>query len=395
MIFHLLLNEWKRVMKRPTLFLFVFLFPVAGVLITAGFIYTVANEELGEVELLVIDEDDTLETRALISQLENDETLTGQVRFIKTEEELSSVMDTSSSYAAIVRIPSGFTDQLRSGVNEEIDVFLNESTPFSSQLAQTLLSSGENYISAAQAGVNTVNRYYIQEMDSSERSQAIQQMTIFFTMFALDRNQFFNVEQQFTYMSWKQQLFISIGSLVLFLTYIFFAFIYRLKHENIMNQRFTLLGVTRDKQFIYRTLFHITFLLIFVSSILFLIPSSFLPFVAFDWKVLMQWVMLAIMIGTLYLVSHSLLENIGLSYVFFLASSVILLLFSGAIVPPVYFPDSIGPVDLSGLQMFYHSFHSVFKAEEAPWLLWISTIAISSLLLLTTFLFEKRKGLIQ
>ncbi len=143
------------------------------------------------VEILVLDDDQTFETKSLIKQLQDDETIEGDVILSEGQKDLSFYLEHPESYAAIVQIPKGFTKQLRSGVNESIHVYLNEKLPLASNLAYLLLESGQDYISAAQTGVNTVNHFYVQNMeDAKERQQFLQQSIIHFTTFSLGRNSF-------------------------------------------------------------------------------------------------------------------------------------------------------------------------------------------------------------
>src|SRR5690625_1461984 len=67
----MLLYEWKRTLKRPTLFLFVIIFPIVLLLVTGLAIYSLAKVEVNQNDILVLYEDETFETYTLIDTLDN------------------------------------------------------------------------------------------------------------------------------------------------------------------------------------------------------------------------------------------------------------------------------------------------------------------------------------
>lgn len=82
LLYHLWINEWKRLWKSPALLLVTLLLPVALLIVVGFVVYSSVQEDLEEVEMVIIDEDETFETKALINQLAGDQTLAEQIHFI-------------------------------------------------------------------------------------------------------------------------------------------------------------------------------------------------------------------------------------------------------------------------------------------------------------------------
>ncbi|TFB22142.1 ABC transporter permease [Filobacillus milosensis] len=372
MIFHLWRYEWKRMFKHPGLFLFVLIFPIALVGVLGLFIYSYAQEELDSVKIVVLDEDQTFETNALIKQLQKDDTIDGDVEFIKGERTIEYYLENPDSYAAIVQVPEGFTKQLRSGVNETINVYLNEDMPLASNLAYILFESGQDYITAAQTGVNTVNHFYIQDIEEKdERRRWSQQMTIHFTMYALDRNKLFtekgSTEQGL--LAWSTNLYLATVSILLLLTYIMLTLTFNRKDQPIIQDRLRLISVTKIDQYLAKMFFHISFLILYVGFISWGLIELLFNTVSFNWLILVQWLIVVLLLSFIYLFSHLVLKQMVLGYVMFLLLSVMFLIISGVIIPPSYLTDQV-----SMFSLIYVAFNKIWIEHTLPIKIWLQLI---------------------
>ncbi len=191
----LFLLEIRAAARRPLLlFLCVFApYLLLGLLGygAAGFL----NGENEPIKVAVVDEDQTFETKSLINQLQEDETLNDQLRFIPGEMNEVTKGIRNGEWTGAVIIPAGFTADLRNGTNTPMEVWLNDKQPLESGVVQLLMDSAASYISAAQSGVNAVYESVIKPMENSEeRQQLMQQVIITFTLEALDRNGLFVTE---------------------------------------------------------------------------------------------------------------------------------------------------------------------------------------------------------
>ncbi|SEB20472.1 ABC-2 family transporter protein [Thalassobacillus cyri] len=203
----LLLLEIRAAARRPLL-LFVCLL---GPFLLLGFLgYALSGfveEDNANIVVSIVDHDQTFETKSLINQLQDDETLAQQLEFEgmkmpQAEQELQSGNGTG-----VVIIPEGFTADLRNGTNTPIEVWLDDQQPIESGVLRLLLDSAASYISAAQSGVNAVYDSVIEPMDhSSNRQQLLQQVIVTFTLEALDRNDLFdtNTVERGTKIGWER-----------------------------------------------------------------------------------------------------------------------------------------------------------------------------------------------
>ncbi|GAA0470973.1 ABC transporter permease [Alkalibacillus silvisoli] len=387
MIFHYSLFEFKRVLKSPALLLFVISLPVAFVFIVGMLVLQAAQSELDEVELVVIDEDQTFETETLIQQLEGDETLEEHVEFIRVDGEVEAFTD-ESNIAAIIRVPEGFTSQLRSGINEPIDVYLNEGQPFASQLGYLLLQSGQDYITAAQSGVNTVNYFIGSQLEGDERSDFVQQMTVHFTLLSLGRNSLFD-EQHLTEinaLSWLEQAYVAVISLLYVLTLLFYNFLFKPKTWSSINERLSLIRLTSWKRALGQSLHLITFSLIYLMLFGVLVPSIWFEF-SFG-IMLVQWSLVAIVFIFLYVVLDYLLKVPAFSLTVFSLFSALFLLSSGLMLPAAFLPEWL---QIEWLQSVSEAFYHIFNEGNAPLYEW-GMIVLMALVLLVLLRLATRRG---
>ncbi len=330
------------------------------------FFYETVQEDLEQVELMVIDEDQTFETNTLIQQLENDETIGEQVIFHRGDRSLSEYLDESIDYAAVVRIPKGFTEQLQNGQNEEIEVYLNNQIPFSSQLAYLLLHSGQGYITAAQSGVNTVNHFWGSELPSDERRDLVEQMTVHFSFLTLGRNSLF-LESDLSsvdILSWDKQLYVTGFVLLYILTLIFFAFLFRPKEWSLINQRLYLIDVTLWKRALGRFLHLISFS--FVYLLITAVTGALLLFDVNSLMLTIQWTLLATIICLLMVILETVIRTPALSLFLFSLTSLTVLTISGLIIPRVYLPDWMTVDAWYPIQSLYFSFYQIINEQTWP-----------------------------
>ena len=386
----MLLYEWKRTLKRPTLFLFVIIFPIVLLLVTGLAIYSLAKEEVDQIDILVLDEDETFETTTLIDQLESDETINEHVNFIRGDQpqSIDYYLNSDARYAAIVHVPAGFTADLRSGINREIDVYLNENIAISSSLAHMLLESGQNYISAAQSGVNTVNQLYIKSLDDpDERRSFVQQMTVHFTLLTLGRNNFFELDESLesNMLSWVQQVYLSGTTVLLFLTYLLFVMMFQQKNDAVIVKRWSLIQVTPLKRIFTMFFHHFSFSVIYLLALSIIL--HFLFNIPFNFFVLIQWFLLAAILHGIYIFCYSLFKNQSLSLsLFFIVSSFFLLL-SGFLIPPIYLTNVPELMTL-----FHDGFKQLLLTGDAPIILWgVLFVAVVLIIFLSSLFYQRGK----
>ncbi|NIK13081.1 ABC transporter permease [Alkalibacillus almallahensis] len=383
MIGHYLIWEWKRVLKSPILCLTVLLFPLLILSVVGLIIFHTAQSEIDDVELVVIDDDNTFETNALIEQLSSDESLNDYITFQNETGSVESYQN-KENVAAVLHVPEGFTEQLRQGHNQPINVYLNQGQPFSSRLAQLLLESGEDYITAAQSGVNTVVHF----SDSDDRQALIQDMTLHFTWLTLGRNQLFD-EQQLTdhsVLSWQEQGYIAMNASVLLMTFLFFVLVFRPRHFQIVQNRFRLLGFTSFKQGISQALFYSSFMLLYIVVLVSITTfrMDFNPI-----YVSIQWLLIMMIMVFIYLIVEKIWRTSTVVLMLSAFFNLVLLVISGVLLPVAYLPNYLR---VEGLQVVQNSFYTLFNSHDVPFKEWSLLLGLVVGLVIVLWLLTYRRG---
>ncbi|MBU6080727.1 ABC transporter permease [Allobacillus halotolerans] len=384
LLYHLWINEWKRLWKSPALLLVTLLLPVALLIVVGFVVYSSVQEDLEEVEMVIIDEDETFETKALINQLAGDQTLAEQIHFIDGGTNLQEHIQNPKEAAAIIQIPEGFTEQLRSGENENITIYLNDQVPFSSQLAQLFLESGQSYITSAQAGVNTVHHFYSSDLEGEERSDVLQQNTIHFTFLALGRNDLFDMREGASsgLLSWNHQAVLTGILIVYFLTYILLASLFQPKENHAIQERLQLISVTKSKQRLATFLFHVSFSWIYLCMLIWIVSSQFEAYLSFSWLYILQWFSLAVIFAGLFMVTSRLIKERASMWFVFILISIAFLFVNGFIIPPAYLPEFLQATWLMPLRSLYTGFVSILAHNQWPWVEWVFILVGIGIILL-------------
>ncbi|WP_411954988.1 ABC transporter permease [Alkalibacillus sp. S2W] len=383
MIWHYLIWEWKRVLKSPILCLTVLLFPLLILSVVGLIIYHTAQSEIDDVELVVIDEDDTFETNALIEQLASDDSLNDYITFQKETGAVESYLN-NENVAAVLHVPEGFTEQLRQGHNQPINVHLNQGQPFSSRLAQLLLESGEDYITAAQSGVNTVLHF----SDVHDRQVLIQDMTLHFTWLTLGRNQLFDEQylSDHSVLSWQEQGYIAMKASVLLMMFLFFVLVFRPRHFQIVQNRFRLLGFTSFKQGISQALFYSSFMFLYIVVLVGIttLRMDFNPI-----YVSIQWLLIMMIMVFIYLIVEKIWRTATVVLMLSASFNIILLVMSGVLLPAAYLPSYLR---VEGLQIVQHSFYTLFNSHDVPFKEWSLLLGLVVGLVIVLWLLTYKRG---
>ncbi|WP_028781884.1 ABC transporter permease [Thalassobacillus devorans] len=212
----LLLLEIRAAVRRP----FLLIVCLIGPFLLLGFLgYAMSGfveDNNKNIVVLIVDQDQTFETKSLINQLQDDETLAQQLEFEKADRNEAEQGVESGKGTAAVIIPAEFTADLRNGTNTPIEVWLNDQQPLESGVLRLLLDSAASYISAAQSGVNAVYDSVIEPMEhSGERQRLLQQVIVTFTLEALDRNDLFKTDtvERGAYIGWEKHGILAIWML--------------------------------------------------------------------------------------------------------------------------------------------------------------------------------------
>lgn len=194
--FSLWLYEMRAALRRPAPLFLSFFIPVILLSLLLVSVYRLLPESDEPIKAAIVDLDETFETKALINQLSEDEEMRKSLTLLPMNSEKAEERFREGKLVGVITIPKGFSESLRRGENDPIQVITNEEQPLSSSMLELLLESGAMYISASQSAVNTVYDLHIQNLSNSEkRNQKLQQSILTFTLFALSRNDAFSQEE--------------------------------------------------------------------------------------------------------------------------------------------------------------------------------------------------------
>ncbi|MCP8615320.1 ABC transporter permease [Salirhabdus salicampi] len=362
MIKTLLFHNVKQIIRQPALFISVLLFPflLLGFLFFA--LYQLTEENTEHIVTAYVDEDDTFYTNAILAQLQDEEGFREAVQLVSmTEEEALTKLD-ENEIVAMIHIPDGFSRDLRRGINTPITLISNEQKPLPASMMKMLLTSGANYISAAQSAVNTVFDQYIVTIPSSnERRELLQQVIVQYTLFALNRNDLFVVEETEigTTLGWYNHGTIAYLLTGIIVAGILFHFFIQQNFGRAMLERLRSIHIT-GRSIFYSQLLTYFFVMFVVFNIVSLVIGKHQTI---DWLYHNQWWVICGLVSLLAAVHFSLLDwliqNVAqrtalLSVVLFLA-----LFLNGFWVPALYLPEWLRVV------MKFSPWHQLYIGVES------------------------------
>ncbi|KGX87400.1 ABC transporter permease [Pontibacillus litoralis] len=292
-VFSLALNELRGTILRPApLFLSIFIpFMLALVVFSIG---VSLKEDIPIIEVAIVDEDQTFETKALVKQLSNEEDIQEVLQLTTVDEAEARTMFASGDTPAIIHIPADFTSSLRAGENTPLRVITNQHTPLQANMVELLLSSGSQYISASQSAVNTVYDLYLKDIPVNQRKERLQQTIITYTLFALNRNKAFDTEMvpSGTNSGWAIHLCVSVSITMLFICGLILQWLQASFLSTAMKHRLRAFHVTELQLYIAKS-----FKWLVVCSVCSLIASYSTFFFDVNSDVSIQQSLLFIMVG--------------------------------------------------------------------------------------------------
>lgn len=336
----LLLLEIRAAARRPLL-LFVCLLGPFLLLGFLGYALTgFVKEDNENIAVSIVDQDQTFETKSLINQLQDDETLAHQLEFEKVNRQEAEQEVATGNVTGAVIIPEGFTSDLRNGINTPIEVWLNDQKPIESGVLQLLLDSAASYISAAQSGVNAVYESVIKPIDDvGERQQLLQQVIVTFTLEALNRNELFYTDsvERGASIGWEKHGIMAVWMLGAWLVLSLF----------IVTRQSILYGGVRDRLVsmnLGRSNIHITHVVLYTLFLFLANECFFLAFGIYDQGAFLGG------ISHLLLLTHAFLQSAlgafflavnnreGQAALWHVILSLPLLVASGILIPVSYLP---------------------------------------------------------
>lgn len=329
----------------------VFNLVLSGVIVAAVYFVAVSGVFGGSVvqpfQLLVVDEDKSVETNMLVNVFNEQKQLSSVVTLTKADMQAAKTALEQGTAPAYVVIPKGFADDVKVGKNSPIRFVSNMNNPIQTVISVMLIQSGVSFLSASQAGIyGTYDYAALQGMSTDEINQRLLLPTNlkFF-------NRLLNYTDHFKTVVVEQTGGFSIGTHYIISFWLFFVTINMIMYIN--NAAFN-----KGVYAIYKTVgiglfkqFAIRFFGIFTVNTVLLLPLVFF----FGAKVLVA----SAALSAFFLMSATLFKPEACG-VFLFTAALFMLFVSGGIIPLVYLPDVFSVVKLFSINYFVLSLNNGF-----------------------------------
>jgi ABC-2 type transport system permease protein len=351
-------------------------------------------------DMAIVNNDNTLQTRTLIQQIEKSEQLRGLVRFIYVDEQEAFRLLEENEISSIITIPSGFSADLAVGKNTPVKVVGNLQRPLQSVLTKAWMQSSADLVTAAQSGVNTIY-HFLREADLSkeELNEAVNLSIIHFSLHSLGRGEMYNIDtvSSITNLSPVQYYMIS-GGVVLLLIWGFMIILAISGGKSaVLEQRLISLGIS-PYQLLWSKFLTITMILF--TKFLFIF-SLFIMLSSHDMGLhIIYFVLLALLVimtmSAIFLLLTSIIEHMILRQLFGFFIVLWLSFSGGSIVPLSYLPvwiDALSSLSINkwAIQGFSNVLYSAQVHDQAFYIPALSGMLILFLSLAMIMTWQKQR----
>ncbi|SHN23091.1 ABC transporter permease [Gracilibacillus kekensis] len=302
----------------------------------------VTNQKTIEVGLVDLDQSE--ETEIIVKLLEESSQLGNYFTMEKVEEEQAIKAIENNQISSYIIFPDDFFQNLMDGERSQLSIIGNPKQPIESQLINELIETVTRHIRGSQANILTINHYAKQlNMDSEERNKLLfEQFTDYF-FYVLGGDQVIQEDQVTNNATSSTILYFSIaGWFTLVTIWIFIIYTMLHKDNNLrMRQRMRLYGVTDLQQAIATGI--VTLL---ITAILAVLSFSLIPYffneVIITGENYIRLSQLLLFHGIIFLqciiLIDWLISSKKLTVLIQTLFTGIIILFSGAIIPKIYYP---------------------------------------------------------
>lgn len=337
----------KQLLKKKWATLLLFLFPICliGLLLVliAGLIIPAENEP---IRVVLVDEDETKESSLLTTLLEETASDNQFIQIDTKSKESAESLIENNEISAYFSFPKGFTADLYEGDSVTIPIVGNPSKPTESYVVKELVESMSRLLATAQANILTINEYAKKmDMPKEEREEMLLHQFMDFTFYTLGKNKLLDEEViNNVATSSPKHYYLLAGWFTLLSVWLLAFYTIAGKEEHAgMLVRMRLFGVT-----VWQRVFARILVALGGASLL-----AVLTFILIEQFVHFDLFMLDYLRFALFTLLYALLLLIGIAMIdVWISSRKMMLLFqslftffiifaSGAIIPTLYFPQSI------------------------------------------------------
>lgn len=334
-----------------------------------GVICTKILNEKNHVEffdIAIVDNDQTIETKYVIQQLLDSGNLSKAANVHQVDEHQAMALMEKNEIAAMVVIPEGFSEDVKTGTNTPVKVIGNASKPLQSQLVLHVLESAARLTSAAQSGINTVYHFLKEENSSSEVLQAEYKKNILsFSLHILGRGEIFEVkEKQNLFQQDIVQYYVLSFYLLLIMIWSFgFSYLLKGKSNESLRLRLYSRGITGFEEKIASLATSVVYLTFI--SILLSIPIL----MWIDQPISRSIVMATLLIVLTFVSFFMMVETLVSSEKLYLLAGIGLIIMGaiagGHIIPTVYFPAWLENIGLYTINSWAFEFLLAIVGESS------------------------------
>ncbi|GAB3803919.1 hypothetical protein GCM10028868_31110 [Virgibacillus kimchii] len=310
----------------------------------------------------LVDLDNTTETQLVVQLLEEASQLGEYMQIHSMSEQTAESAITDDIISSYILLPEQFTNNLYQGNSVEMPIIGNPNQPIQSYILNELIESVARHIRASQANILTIHHYAGEMgMDSDARSELLFEQFQEFVFYTIGKDRILTEREIINVATSNPVHYFSMSSWFIILTIWLIAIYSFLSSEDPtkMKKRMKLYGVMEIHQIFAKIIVTLTVTFLFAVGLLLLLQT------------LLDWDLTAANYGRIALISilYSLLFLICISVIEVLVASPKLqllfqaiftfgvLLFSGAVLPVIYFPPAI-----------QHLLDYIFSAEAFNWL---------------------------
>ncbi|MFC4402624.1 ABC transporter permease [Gracilibacillus xinjiangensis] len=296
------------------------------------------------IEVGLVDFDQSEETEIIVELLEESSQLGNMITMKRMNEIEANSRIENDKLSAYIVFPANFIHKLMEGERSQLSIIGNPKRPLESQLINELVETITRHIRGSQANILTINHYAKQlEMDSKERSDFLfKQFTEYF-FYVLGSDQVLTEDKLTNNATASPIVYFSLAGWFAIVTvwlFVLYIMLYRDSSKNV-KQRMRLYGVTNFQQAIASGIVTLVVTAI-LAVISFIGMKHFIPSleVATENYLRMGLLMLGhsiIFIQCLTLLSWF-IRSQKLTLLIQTGFTAITILFSGAIIPRIYFP---------------------------------------------------------
>lgn len=339
--------------------LFIFPLALAGLMmvIVVSFFSQDENEA---IQLGLVDLDNSTETEMMVQLLEQSSGFIDflEVNQLSEEEAIEQIeLNNLSTYIAF---PEGFIQDLYQGYSVEVPIVGNKKQLLESYMMNETLQSVVRHIRSSQANILAINYYAKQfDMDDEERNDFVFDQFQEFLMYTVGRDQVIRERTLSNQASSSPIAYFSLGGWFIISSLWLFSLYYFFTKENpaLISQRIRLYGATQLRQMLAKITVTLV-LSLMLACLSFWALLSFLNIELNQENIVRSFILIILyQVGFIICLAifEVLISSLKLRLLTQILFTSILIIFSGALIPTLYFP--LGVQDYLPYSYAYNSLY--------------------------------------